>query len=49
MLDPDEYDLTMEYEDEIQCMACGRPVRDGGGLYCSSFCESLGNPDSEGL
>ena len=33
--------------DEIFCGTCGRPVRDGGGLYCSSRCEEIGNPGCE--
>lgn len=35
--------------DTVHCLLCGRPFNDGGGLYCSSICEEMGNPGSEGL
>lgn len=40
-----EPDCLDDDEDEVLCITCGQPVIDGGGLYCSFFCESLGNPD----
>lgn len=32
-------------DDCITCSWCGRPFNDGGGLYCSAECESMGNGD----